>query len=208
MIVDLHSDTIMQLWEDGVGENTLLHNSYNIDIERMEENNGHTQCFALYTPESNRKGVTPWKCMQEMHDIFLSETAANSSRINVVRYADEIGTESTNAILTIEGMWPTEGKDERVDEVLSWNPRLMTLTWNEVNEFAYPNSLDKEIMNSGLTKKGFELVEKAMEKDVIIDVSHLSDGGFWDLMDTKAKVVASHSNAREVCTRPTLESRF
>ena len=199
MIVDLHSDTIMQLWENGVGEDTLLHNSCNIDIERMERNNGHTQCFALYTPERNNKGLTAWQSMKGMHDVFLSETEKYSDRINVVRYADEIKPGSTNAILTIEGMWPTEGRDERVDEVLSWNPRLMTLTWNEVNEFAYPNSLDREIMNSGLTRKGFELVEKAMERDVIIDVSHLSDGGFWDLMDTKAKVVASHSNAREVC---------
>ena len=199
MIVDLHSDTIMQLWENGAGDETLLHNSCNIDIERMERNNGHTECFALYTPESNNKGLTAWKSMKGMHDVFLSETARYSDRINVVRYTDEIKPGSTNAILTIEGMWPTEGIDERVDEVLSWNPRLMTLTWNEVNEFAYPNSLDKEIMNSGLTKKGFELVEKAMEKDVILDVSHLSDGGFWDLMDTEAKVVASHSNAREVC---------
>ena len=202
-MIDLHCDTIMRLWEDGVGENTLLHNSYNIDIERMEKAGTMAQCLAIYTPDENEKGLSSWEAMKGLHDVFLAETERNRDRIHVSRYSDEIREHALNAILTIEGMWPTEGRDDRIDEVLSWNPRLMTLTWNETdNPFASPNSTDPLIMGKGLTEKGFELVEKASEKDVILDVSHLSDGGFWDLMKMDCKVVASHSNAREVANHP------
>lgn len=201
-MIDLHCDTIMRLWEDGVGRNTLLSNSYSIDIERMEKAGTMAQCLAIYTPATNDRGLSGWEAMQELHDLFISETARYSDRISVASDSDDIRRSRLSAILTIEGMWPTEGIDERVDEVLSWNPRLMTLTWNEVNDFAYPNSTDPEIMSRGLTGKGFELVGKAMERDILIDVSHLSDGGFWDLMGTKAKVVASHSNARAVADHP------
>ncbi|MFB0557662.1 MAG: dipeptidase, partial [Candidatus Bathyarchaeia archaeon] len=55
----------------------------------------------------------------------------------------------------------------------------------------------------GLSELGVQAVEELDRLGVVIDVSHLSDAGFWDLIDVaKGPIVASHSNARAVCDHP------
>ncbi len=55
----------------------------------------------------------------------------------------------------------------------------------------------------GLSQFGVEVVEELNRLGMIVDVSHLSDAGFWDVMEiSKDPVVASHSNARAVCAHP------
>ena len=58
-------------------------------------------------------------------------------------------------------------------------------------------------MQKGLKPFGFEVVEQMNSLGMLIDVSHLSDGGFWDVLSTSSKpIVASHSNARALCEHP------
>ena len=81
--------------------------------------------------------------------------------------------------------------------------RLVTLLWNEENCIGSPNSKDRKIMQKGLKPFGFEVVEQMNSLGMLIDVSHLSDGGFWDVLSTSSKpIVASHSNARALCEHP------
>lgn len=77
------------------------------------------------------------------------------------------------------------------------------MTWNYENCIGYPNSLDNDVMRKGLKHFGFEVVERMNELGMIIDVSHLSDGGFFDVIKhTRRPVIASHSNAREITRVP------
>ncbi|MDD3139919.1 MAG: membrane dipeptidase [Lachnospiraceae bacterium] len=81
--------------------------------------------------------------------------------------------------------------------------RLITLTWNYENCFGFPNSVDNFTMNRGLKKFGKEAIEYMNCLRMLIDVSHLSDGGFWDVMKLSSKpVFASHSNCRALCNHP------
>ena len=58
-------------------------------------------------------------------------------------------------------------------------------------------------MQKGLKPFGIAVVERMNELGMMIDVSHLSDGGFWDVLKySKKPVVASHSNARALCNHP------
>lgn len=58
-------------------------------------------------------------------------------------------------------------------------------------------------MNKGLKKKGIETIERMNELGMLVDVSHLSDGGFWDVVKhSKKPFVASHSNARALASHP------
>lgn len=83
---------------------------------------------------------------------------------------------------------------------------MMTLTWNFPNALGYP-SLNAERYDpytpntsEGLTEKGIEFVQEMERLGMIVDVSHLSDAGFYDVLHyTQKPFVASHSNAREVC---------
>ena len=81
--------------------------------------------------------------------------------------------------------------------------RLMTLTWNYENCLGYPNSRDASVMGRGLKKFGLETIEQMNGLGMLVDVSHLSDGGFWDcIRHSSAPVVASHSNVRALCDCP------
>ena len=78
---------------------------------------------------------------------------------------------------------------------------MMTLTWNYENELGFPNEIidDKLVLDRGLKKSGFEFIEEMENLGIIIDVSHLSDAGFYDILNnTKKPFVASHSNARSI----------
>lgn len=78
----------------------------------------------------------------------------------------------------------------------------MTLTWNYENELGFPNEIidEKLVLDRGLKNKGFEFIEEMENLGIIIDVSHLSDAGFYDILNnTKKPFVASHSNARNIC---------
>jgi membrane dipeptidase len=73
------------------------------------------------------------------------------------------------------------------------------LTWNFPNEIGYPNC-EKQYMDKGLTPFGQEVVHEMNRLGMIIDTSHLSDAGFYDVAKLSTKpFVASHSNARAVC---------
>lgn len=81
----------------------------------------------------------------------------------------------------------------------------MTLTWNYENDLAYPNRVDMNTGKSrpeterGLKKKGMEFVELMEELGMAVDVSHLGDAGFWDVVKMMKKpFAASHSNARAI----------
>ena len=197
MIIDLHCDTILRLWEDG---GSLLSNGFHVDLERLVSSGYLAECFAIFTPEENSRGLTRFETMRSLHDLFVTEMDRCKDIVTVCRDASEIESGRLNVILTIEGMAATEGLDDRIEEVFSWHPAIMSLTWNEVNVYASPQSTDEATMRSGLTRKGFELVERAAEKGIAIDVSHLSDKGFQDLMSIDAKVLATHSNCRAVAS--------
>ena len=106
-------------------------------------------------------------------------------------------------ILTVEEGGVLNGKMERLDELYRRGIRLITLTWNYENCIGSPNSLDPQVMERGLKPFGIQVVERMNELGMIIDVSHLSDGGFWDCIRcSRTPIVASHSNARSLCSHP------
>ena len=76
--------------------------------------------------------------------------------------------------------------------------RAITLTWNEVNDIGYPN-FHKEYRYKGLTSFGKEVIYEMNRLGMLIDVSHLSDEGFYDVSRSSSKpFIASHSNSRAV----------
>ena len=89
---------------------------------------------------------------------------------------------------------------EKLQEYYDKGVRMLRLTWNFANCFGYPNSPDATIMKKGLSAFGKEAVEEMNRLGMIVDVSHLSDGGFWDVVSiSKKPFVASHSDARALC---------
>lgn len=132
-----------------------------------------------------------------------------------------------SSLLTVEEGGVCGGDLEKLQILYRQGVRMMTLLWNYPNELGYPNldATKREQMNmalrggnssvlnivrknylntpnkrDGLTARGIAFVEKMEELGMIIDVSHMSDAGFWDVeANTTKPFVASHSNARANC---------
>ena len=102
----------------------------------------------------------------------------------------------TAAFLTIENGSALAGDITRVHTLAEQGVRAITLTWNGENELGSGHTTDH-----GLSEFGKEAVREMEKEGVLVDVSHLNDHGFADLLEVAAKpFVATHSNARALCS--------
>lgn len=128
-----------------------------------------------------------------------SVLAKYPNEIKEITSMKEIDESKVNALLTVEDGGSVNGKMENLEALYEQGIRAIALTWNFENCFGFPNSKDAEIMNAGLTPFGIEAITRMNELGIAIDVSHLSDGGFYDVAKySKKPFIASHSNARAV----------
>lgn len=195
--IDLHCDTASRL----LYENLKLKESIcKVDIKKLKESKALAQVFAHFI-ELNIVD-NPYLEFKKMNDVLMKELKENHNDIEIV--TDLKGLEDTNnkgkigAFLSIEEGEVLEGKIERVKEVHDMGIRFITLTWNFPNSIGYPNAGYK-YKDYGLTDKGKEIVNEMEKFKIIPDCSHLSDGGFYDLIEIcKKPFIATHSNAREI----------
>lgn len=214
-IVDMHCDTISEIWESQRANKPqqLYQNSLHVDIQKMQKAGYLLQNFALYI--DLQKGLDPFVHVLELIHVFQDEIQKNEKYIRLAKTYDEIIANNQegkiSALMTIEEGECCKGEIKNLETLYDLGARMMTLTWNYPNALGSPNILLKDAVVSaggfyrfdssvGLTEKGFLFVERMEELGMIIDVSHLSDAGFWDVAKhTKKPFVASHSNARALC---------
>ncbi|WP_250674650.1 dipeptidase [Paraclostridium ghonii] len=197
--IDLHCDTIdlLMLAKEG---NNLSQNLNCVDIKKLREGNCLAQTFALYVDIAEHKNA--YKRCMDMANKFHEEIKLNKEFINLAtNYEDIIKNEKDgkiSALLSIEEGAVLEGNIHNLSKFYDLGVRMITLTWNHENEIGYPH-VKPENINKGLKKFGFEAVEKMNDLGIIVDVSHLSDAGFYDVAKiSKKPFVATHSNAREM----------
>ena len=201
-VFDLHCDTALRLMGTTMNEaGSLRKNDCHIDLERAKALSGYAQCFACFTtPKLEKFGkISPVTIFERELATIQREVDKNSDLITIAYTPEEIEANlekgKMSAILTIEG--PAGfGFDPALLEDLSLiGFRMTTLTWNEQNPLA-----GSHLTGGGLTEQGRDYVFEAQRLGMIVDVSHLSDEAFWDIMDmTQGPVIASHSNSRAVC---------
>ena len=205
-LIDMHCDTLGKFqWEPG---RHLRENDFCIDLMKMKKAGSLAQFFACFIYAKKFQDGDMW---EQSYDAALKmiadgkkEFADNEDLIALATNYDEImlnkAAGKMSAILTVEEGGVLNGKMAYLDELYRQGVRLITLTWNWENCIGFPNSPDAELMKKGLKPFGFEVVERMNELGMIVDVSHLSDGGFWDVLKySKKPIVASHSNARALC---------
>ena len=212
--------------KDGLWENDLC-----VDIRRLRESGAAAQFFACYVNAADfRGGIKDDRSDAEddrggsrddvgeggeksrrtgpLWDLAYRKALAMADyAAGIARSAEEIlRMERENrvaGVLTVEEGGVLNGRPERLEKLHARGVRLITLTWNYENCIGSPNSREPEIMRRGLTPFGMQTVERMNELGMIVDVSHLSDGGFWDCIKYSSKpIVASHSNARALCPHP------
>jgi len=198
-VFDLHCDTASALMGNTKGG--LRQNSLHIDLERAKSLPCYAQCFACFTT-SNREypeGRTPIQIFEKQLAVILRELERNSDIAALAYSAKEVEENREKGImsgvLSIEGAAGIDFNPEVLEDVYNVGFRIASLGWNELNPLTGSN-----VTGGGLTDLGREFVKEAQRVGILIDVSHISDEGFWDIMDiTNAPVIATHSNSRAVC---------
>jgi len=191
-IIDLHCDTIHALHTGECRGNLGLSDAH-VDLRWMDEAGKVTTCFALFVDMQAHS--SPWEQAKNLYERFQEEVQAFNSRIVQVRSPKEHSDGALHqAILTVEELGILEGRLDRVATIASWGVRLATLTWNHENELGYPHH-----MKGTLKPFAYEVIEAMEHHNILVDVSHLNDEGFFAVAGSaKRPFLASHSNARAV----------
>ncbi len=208
-VVDMHCDTIGELWQkekQGTPQ-SLRSNTLHIDLEKMQKSDYFLQNFAMFVFLG--KEPDPLVNVLEMIDVYRRELAQNTDLIApVLCYADiekNAAVGKMSAMLTVEEGAVLKGNISVLRNLYRLGVRMLTLTWNFENELGYPGTTIKNEpypagKGFGLKPRGIEVVREMNALGMIVDVSHLGDDGFWDVVKYSEKpFVASHSNARAVC---------
>lgn len=206
----MHCDTLSALMQDRRNNisSDLRQNSHHLDLVRMEKGDYMLQCFAVYINKEYSENVL--LDGMKLVDIFFEELEKNKDIISQVKsYADieaNMREGRMSAMLTGEEGDICGGSLEMLRNYYRLGLRMMTLTWNHENMLAHPNYVVYDSDGScchnadaskGLKEKGFEFIHEMERLGIVIDVSHLSDAGFWDVYNNTIKpFAASHSNAR------------
>ena len=201
-VFDLHCDTALELlgWDDRP-ERSLRSNNCHIDLQRAEKLAGYCQCFACFTTPAMEEWmqVSPVSVFEKEIAILQKGLWENRDVLAQAYTAQDVEENLQkgimSAIFTIEGPAGFGFDPALLENLYQIGFRITSLGWNEKNPLAGSN-----VTGDGLTDLGREYVKEAQRLGMIVDVSHISDEAFWDIMDiTQAPVVATHSNSRAVC---------
>ena len=201
-VFDLHCDTALALLGEDVNQaGSLASNKGHIDLNRAEKLAGYCQCFACFaTPFMEQwHHITPTLVFEREIATIQREIDKNKNRISIAYSPEDVIANlekgKMSAILTIEGPAGFGFDPELLESMFLAGFRISTLGWNESNPLTGSNQT-----GGGLTELGKAYVRQAQSLGILVDVSHISDEGFWDIMKiTQAPVIASHSNSRALC---------
>lgn len=197
-LFDGHCDTAFMLWQE---RQPLLQNTCHVDLVKASSFHAYAQVFAFcsYAGAAERMNCTQEEYLTIPLRILREEVSRNSERIAFARDAAQIEEQSRQgkvaALLSVEGPEVIACDPERLPELRAQGFCMSTLTWNADNALAGCHSGSRK-----LTDRGRAYVRAAQDNHIIIDVSHISESSFWDVVDvTRKPILASHSNCRALC---------
>lgn len=183
-----------------------------LDVKRLKAAGNRAQFFAMFLPQEISPSWFGLKelldgntLMEKMYEAYCNTMAEHGDEIAPVRnwedYRTNVGKGKISAFLTMENGYLIDNQLENVKRFFDMGVRLITLTWNHENCLGMCHSANPTLMQQGLTPFGKEVISYMNELGMLVDVSHLSDGGFYDVADcSKKPFVASHSNCRSLCS--------
>lgn len=198
-VIDMHCDTITRLYHNN--KQGLLDNDGHLDLKKMKSGDYLLQNFAMFTNLKNTSN--PFLTVNQYINYYYQEIEKYPDYIKpVFSYQDIIDNMNNNimsSLLTLEEGAVVNNDLSLLQHYYRLGVRMITLTWNYENGIGYPN-VPKINTKDGLTAFGIDYIKEMERLGIIIDVSHLSDAGFYDVYyNTTKPFVASHSNARSIC---------
>ena len=207
-LFDGHCDTLLRSWDkDSPWYNggSLRENRGHIDLLRASRATGrYCQFFAVFGSRDTAPGMSCPDIFEAQYALFRRAMEENADLIAPCRTAAEAERAheagKIAAFLSVEGAELLDCDLDRLEDAWRRGVRAVNLTWNYENALSGSNA---EAPEKGLTGQGRAFVTRMQELGMLVDVSHLSDPGFWDVAELSERAgvpfIASHSDARALC---------
>lgn len=192
-VIDAHADTLTEVVDHGhdfLGGAPGLH----IDVPRLQAVGMGIQVLTCWN-EPQLIGLPAFA--RAMEKIGAFHEARRRGGLRHVTTKADLDAPGLGFILSLEDAAPCMGSPLHLEALYAAGIRMIGLTWNGRNELA--DGVLASDKPGGLTRVGVALVEKMQSLGVVVDLSHIAEVGFWDVLERSGKPVAcSHSNAKAV----------
>lgn len=191
-LFDCHCDTISRMTADG---ESLRSNRFHVDLNRLSEYCPCAQIFAVCAETLDKPVQKATAMLSRLNYEIKQNSDIVKLCLNFRDIDDAVNSGKIAAFISYEGC-------EQLDslEIAHKNGvRILHPTWN------YDNELCGAAMGSGkgLSEKGRVFVKKAQTMGFALDMSHISEKGFWDTLEIAERpVIAGHSNSKTICNVP------
>lgn len=193
---DAHCDTIGM-----TGNGPIRSNGGQLDLNRLSKFASGGQIFAIYADSANFAPDARFAECRRLYERFARELGRNTDLVMQCRSGGDIrrafDTNRVAAVLSVEGSELLDCDPEKLAVAEAWGVRAVNLTWNHANAIS-GSHMDDPLR--GLSEQGRAFVREAEKRRILMDVSHLSEPGFWDLAEMSTRpIIASHSNSKAIC---------
>jgi len=197
--MDGHCDVLWRMWQN-LEKNRFYDPQSRLDssYRKLREAPVALQIFAIFVPNQVMRGHRLEHALKQI-SLFYEEIVKKGENVFLVARQEHLAAlnpDRMGAILLLEGVEPLQGEIHHLRIFYELGVRQVGLTWNHANEAA--DGIEEE-RGGGLTRFGRELLHKMGELGVILDVSHLSVKGFWEVIESPVPILASHSNCYSIC---------
>jgi len=199
IVVDTHNDILMKATDDGYVFDTDLRGKTQSDLSRWKQGGLDVQLFSVFC-DGNKKN--PYAYANRQMDTLDAVVARNPDKIvkaaNTKELYKAVKQHKIAAMFGVEGGHMIEDDLSKLDTLYKRGARYMTLTWNNSTTWAssaFEERFKKDLDHKGLTDFGKQVVKRMNELGMIVDISHVGETTFWDVIKTSTKpVIASHSS--------------
>jgi len=209
IVIDTHNDLPTRMIDEGVKPDMRLVAGYNgpdsghTDVPRLVESGIDAQFFSIWPDAEFAWNNTSYaRAIQEIDtvDAFVRRHPQAMTMATTASDVDRAVREGKVAILMgVEGGHAIENSLDKLRELHRRGARYMTLTWNNGNDWAGAAAGLRGTRKGGLTDFGRQVVREMNRLGMLVDISHVSDSTFWDVIATTTMpVIASHSSARAI----------
>ncbi len=205
--VDMHADTAQRLVDEDVDLNKLLADGH-LDAVRAREGGLDAQFFSIWVEPQlfGGGGAGAMKRADIQIEAVRNLAATHPETWEVATTADDVRRVAASgkiaALMGLEGGYAIDDNIENVKRYYDMGVRYMSPAWSVSTSWA-GSSGDAAGETRGLNEFGKQVIGEMNRLGMMIDVSHVSDKTFWDIVNTSTKpVVATHSACRAIANVP------
>jgi len=211
ILIDTHNDILTTALSDGVSFDQDLKGKTHSDLKRMKEAGMDVQVFSVWC-DGNQPH--PYSYANRQIDTLYAWTERNPDRMMIVKTPADLNRavkqQKLGAMVGVEGGHMIENDLAKLNTLFDRGARYLTLTWNNSTSWA-SSAMDENMPaksplsgestpKKGLNDFGKQVVQSMNKLGMMVDLSHVGEQTFWDVMKVAKKpVLVSHSNCFQLC---------